>query len=172
MSLRLVASLALALPLTGCLVGQRLNTLEAQSKSWAQEAERLDSTTEAIEKNRLRIDEMVPGDAQWMTLELGGILRWYLGQDLGNAYVQFREGSESPGEVTVAFSSSVKNAPYTLRPGVSIAHPVPKAPEEEASAPEIEGEEESAYITLTLHRVRYPDGQSPTGLFSVTLDSY
>lgn len=174
MRARLILSLAFAMPLTGCLIGKRLNSLEAQTQALTLQNERLDSTTEAIEKNRHRLDGMVPGDAQWMELELGGILRWYLGDDLGNAYVQFREAGAAPGEVTVAFSSSIKNAPYTLRPGISISHQVPSIPQDAPPADEdLENDgAKQSFITLTLHRVRYDEGQSPKGLFSVTVESY
>lgn len=136
-----------------------LELAELRQAVEAREAEpeyelRLQSSTVAIEKNRARLDRIVPPDAQWMLLEFGGSLKWYVDAEVDTVYVVFRELAEDEASVEVTFSTPERQTVHRMRPGETVEH-------------RMEGLDPPRAVALTLHRIRHTDGGPSLGLFSV-----
>lgn len=148
--------------LSGCATTAEVRQLEDQIDLLAQELEklkaspnyelRLDSATVAIEKNRERLDGIVPADAQWMPLNLGGSLRWYIDEPQGNAYLQFIDQNENTIQFKV--SSQAQTTEHILHPGESSSH-------------RLGPEGMRHHLIITLHRIHHPESGPDLGLFSV-----
>lgn len=156
--------MGLALVLTGCVSPARVTRLEAELHTLRSQLEttqadyelRLQSATVAIDKNRARVDEIVPPDAQWMRLGEGESLRWYLGEGIDSVYVQFLRAEGALGQVEVGLSCRDEVSTHVLQPGESAERllTVPPPPRR---------------LILSLHQLRRGADGVTYGLFSVVL---
>ena len=115
---------------------------------------RLQSSTVAIEKNRERLDRIVPPDAQWMSLSFGASLKWYVDAEIDAVYVQFIDVDTQEAAVTVSLSTLSRQTTHRMHPGESVEQRMT-----ELDPPRT--------VVLSLHRIRVTDGGAPVGLFSV-----
>lgn len=156
--------LMMCLPTAGCLVGRvadlerQLDTLQrhvAQEQTDLPSVEdRLSSTGVAIDITRKRVDAIVPADAQWMNLEEGSVLKWYLSPVADTVYIQFQEVDRRAGTVEIKVLTSTSPHNLRLHPGESF------------SWKDTRGEWQ---ITVSLHQIRYREGEVGRGLLSVSV---
>ena len=156
--------MTLVLITPGCLVGRvadlerQLDTLQrhlaTQQSDLPSVEDRLSSTGVAIDMTRKRVDAIVPADAQWMPLEEGSVLKWYLSPLAETVYLQFQGQDRRMATVDITVLTSTAPRNLRLHPG------------EGFSWKDVKG---GWVVTISLHQIRQVEGEVGRGLFSVSM---
>lgn len=104
-------------------VEARLQALEERSLAQNTALEglnlRVDSVSTGLDRLTERLNQSLPLTAQWLKLEKGGVLRWYIDERLQSVYSQFMAFNATSGRLEVAIST--KEGSQILELGVGQA---------------------------------------------------
>lgn len=105
-------------------MAQRLTQLEERSGVHTSTLEglslKVDSISTGLDRLTERVNGLQPPSSQWMKLEKGTILRWYVDQTLQNVYAQFLGIQGETFEVQLVISAREDAHPLRLRIGEGV----------------------------------------------------
>lgn len=78
---------------------------------------RTDSVSIGLERLTGRVDGLVPPSAQWLKLEKGAVLRWYIDEKVQHVYVQFMDFEPEALKLQVALMSRSSAVTRSLQMG-------------------------------------------------------
>ncbi|MFM7203458.1 MAG: hypothetical protein ACKO6N_21940 [Myxococcota bacterium] len=78
---------------------------------------RTDSVSVGLERLTGRVDGLLPPSAQWLKLEKGAVLRWYIDEQVQHVYVQFMDFEPEALKLQVALMSRSSAVTRSLQMG-------------------------------------------------------
>lgn len=105
-------------------VEERLKALEARSQTQHESLEgltlRVDSVSTGLDRLTERLNQAIPPTAQWIKLEKGSVLRWYIDEQLQSVYGQFMSFQPATSKLELALSTREGSQVFALAVGQGV----------------------------------------------------